>query len=258
MSFEYTIKNFIIYNVFSLTSIKCCDDLLSYINKKWRNNGTQTKTEQAQVNILHKNTKKNTKKNTNTNTKEQWFQLHALINACIVYFSYNDVYDCLMDPTVSIQPCSNLFAGSFALMLHSYHSYAYQMTYMDKLHHGISVFLSTPLCLLYQTKGISMYYFFGTGLPGGIDYFLLSLVKQKKLGSIKEKKINSYLNTFIRLPGLAIASYLIWKDAIQHPSKIIHYSNRLLALLVFLNGTIFGKMAIENYKERSLENKIHI
>ena len=248
MSFEYTIKNFIIYNVFSLTSIKCCDDLLSYINK-WRKNDTQTKNEQAQVNIVHKNK--------NTNTKEQWFQLHALINACIVYFSYNDVYDCFMDPTVSIQPCSNLFGGSFALMLHVYHSYAYQMTYMDKLHHGISVFLATPLCLLYQTKGISMYYFFGTGLPGGIDYFLLSLVKQQKLDSIKEKKINSYLNTFIRIPGLVLASYLIWKDAIQHPSKIIHYSNRLLALLVFLNGTIFGKMAIENYKERSLENKIH-
>ena len=247
MSFEYTIKNFIIYNVFSLTSIKCCDDLLSYMNKKWRKNDTQTKPEQAQVNMLHKN----------KNTKEQWFQLHAFINACIVYFSYNDVYDCLMDPTVSIQPCSNLFGGSFALMLHLYHSYAYQMTYIDKLHHGISVFLATPLCLLYQTKGISMYYFFGTGLPGGIDYFLLSLVKQQKLDSIKEKKINSYLNTFIRIPGLVLASYLIWKDAIQHPSKIIHYSNRLLALLVFLNGTIFGKMAIENYKERSLENKIH-
>ena len=255
MSFEYTIKNFIIYNVFSLTSIKCCDDLLSYINK-WQKNDTQTKNEQeAQVNIVHKN--KNTKSNTNKNTKEQWFQLHAFINACIVYFSYNDVYDCLMNPSVSIQPCSNLFAGSFALMLHGYHSYAYQMTYIDKLHHGISVFLATPLCLLYQTRGISMYYFFGTGLPGGIDYFLLSLVKQKKLDSIKEKKINSYLNTFIRIPGLVLASYLIWKDAIQHPSKIIHYSNRLLALLVFLNGTIFGKMAIENYKERSLENKIH-
>ena len=247
MSFEYTIKNFIIYNVFSLTFIKCYDDLLSYMNKKWRKNDTQTKPEQAQVIMLHKN----------TNTKEQWFQLHAFINACIVYFSYNDVYDCLMNPSVSIQPCSNLFAGSFALMLHVYHSYVYQMTYMDKLHHGISVFLATPLCMLYQTKGISMYYFFGTGLPGGIDYFLLSLVKQKKLDSIKEKKINSYLNTFIRLPGLVLASYLIWKDAIQHPSKIIHYSNRLLALLVFLNGTIFGKMAIENYKERSLENKIH-
>ena len=176
MSFEYTIKNFIIYNVFSLTSIKCCDDLLSYMNKKWRNNDTQTKPEQAQVNILHKN--KN--KNKNKNTKEQWFQLHAFINACIVYFSYNDVYDCLMNPSVSIQPCSNLFAGSFALMLHVYHSYVYQMTYIDKLHHGISVFLATPLCLLYQTKGISMYYFFGTGLPGGIDYFLLSVVKQKK------------------------------------------------------------------------------
>jgi len=238
-----TITNFIIYNVFSLTSIKFLDQFLNFINSKFRKDWNNKKIVEKDGRLI------------NTN-KELWFQMHSIVNFIIVYLSYGDVYDCLVNPNYSIKPCSNLLAGSFALMLHVYHSYSYRLTHIDRLHHGISVFLATPLCILYQTKGISMYYFFGTGLPGGIDYLLLSLVKQGKLGALNEKKINSYLNTFIRIPGLVLTSYLIWKDSINNPSKILTYSNKLLSLLVFLNGTIFGKMAIENYKERFIENKI--
>ena len=42
------------------------------------------------------------------------------------------------------------------------------------------------------------------GLPGGIDYLLLILVKIGKIKSIEEKRINTYLNNYIRAPGILI------------------------------------------------------
>ena len=42
------------------------------------------------------------------------------------------------------------------------------------------------------------------GLPGGIDYYLLIQVKRGKIKSIEEKKINTYLNNYIRAPGILL------------------------------------------------------
>lgn len=43
---------------------------------------------------------------------------------------------------------------------------------------------------------------FATGLPGGIDYFLLFCVKRGHMDSLTEKRINRGLNMVVRSPGL--------------------------------------------------------
>ena len=82
-------------------------------------------------------------------------------------------------------------------------------------HHFVSVFAAAPLCMIYQTRGNSLITFFGTGLPGGINYLCLYLMKNNYMNKLTEKKINSYLNNYVRAPGLIITSYILWKDSLN-------------------------------------------
>ena len=47
------------------------------------------------------------------------------------------------------------------------------------------------------------------GIPGGIDYALLVLVKMRVLNTMTEKRINRYLNLVLRWPLQLITTYLI-------------------------------------------------
>eukprot|EP01104_Vermistella_antarctica_P020410 TRINITY_DN8714_c0_g1_i1.p1 TRINITY_DN8714_c0_g1~~TRINITY_DN8714_c0_g1_i1.p1 ORF type:complete len:113 (+),score=19.56 TRINITY_DN8714_c0_g1_i1:177-515(+) len=51
------------------------------------------------------------------------------------------------------------------------------------------------------------------GLPGGIDYFLLVLVKHGLIDKMTEKDINRFLNLLIRWPGMFLAGYLMFLNA---------------------------------------------
>lgn len=191
----------------------------------------------------------------------RWFQLHFIINFIICIFTYQDVYDCLLYPEKSIEHLRYDLAGSFAFTLHVYHTIFFTLSPIEVYHHLLSVFFCAPMCLINPTKALSCYYFFCTGLPGGIDYVLLSLVKNKRMYSLKEKYINMYLNTYIRIPGGIIASYLLFKDSIYikaHPEEVdyIYAANLLLAFVVFFNSTIFGKISIENYTERRIAQQV--
>ena len=43
--------------------------------------------------------------------------------------------------------------------------------------------------------------FFICGLPGGVDYAMLSAVRYGFMDELTEKYINTHLNTWIRIPG---------------------------------------------------------
>ena len=222
---NYTIlTNFIIYNIFAFSVISMIDLVLYQINDNGR-----------------------------------WFLLHSIVNGIIVYYSVNDTFGCFQDPNNSILPIENKFAGAYAVSLHIYHYIHFKMSKIDYIHHFVSVFAATPLCMIYQTRGISMMYFFGTGLPGGINYLCLYLMKNDHMNKLTEKKINSYLNNYVRAPGLIITSYILWKDSLNEEGiKMgLYYSNKILSLLFYLNGSIFSKMAIENYVETK-EKRRHL
>ena len=52
--------------------------------------------------------------------------------------------------------------------------------------------------------------FFICGLPGGIDYGMLAAVKQGLLSSKSEKVANTFLNVWVRNPGLTVVAYIIY------------------------------------------------
>ena len=187
-----------------------------------------------------------------TKTEGRWFQLHAAGNAVVTAFTLGDVIDCLMDHSASIQPLSHNVAGAVALSIHLYHIIAFPLRREDWIHHIFSVFLCTPLCYINTHKSVSVFYFFCTGLPGMIDYSILSLVKNGKVTKLTQKKIYSYINPYIRMPGGTFAATLMLQDAIHTDDQIKQYSGMMLALIVFINSAYYGKQAIDNYTVTAL------
>jgi hypothetical protein len=194
------------------------------------------------------------------NKKAIWFQLHFIINVMISILTYENVLDCLNNPMESNNAISNSLSAYLGLNLHLYHTVFFKLRSMDIYHHITSVFLCAPICLFYHTKGLACYLFFNTGFPGGIDYFLLSLVKNNYIQNITEKKINSYLNAYIRMPGGLITSYLIYKDAnlFYTDNFYMRLGLYFLTFTAYLNSTYFGKLAIENYMEKQILIKKNI
>ena len=188
-----------------------------------------------------------------TSTKSPWFDLHCIINYLIVFFSFNDVYLCFKNPNNSmlLMDENTITASSLCFCLHLYHTLCYELKPMDIFHHYLFIFIATPLYLIYSYKGSALIFFFSSGLPGGIDYLLLSLVKNNKINFMIEKKINGYLNSYIRMPGGFITSYIIFKDGIYFADMRM-YNNIMLSGLIFYNSAYFGKLAIENYIERKM------
>ena len=192
------------------------------------------------------------------NDKARWFQLHFSANMLITYLTYNNVINIVNFPqnsSLALTDSEN-FAGSMALSIHIYHCLFFPLTNIDLIHHISSVFLSIPINLIYNVKTLHMFYFFLTGLPGGLDYLFLTLYKNNQIHYLTQKNFSSKQNIFIRIPGGIICCYLMYYSThFIHslPELICAY---LMIIIIFLNVTMFGKMAIENYAIRKYQYEI--
>ncbi len=212
----------IYYNWFALVLIRCIDYLLSKIE---------------------------------LNEKIRWFQLHAITNMFICYFVINEVIECFINPNISVEKTNNEWGRSFALSLHIYHCIYFTLRKEDWIHHIGSVFIGAPLFILTNTKGVSVNYFFCTGLPGAVDYIMLTLMKYNYISRLQQKNICCYLNTYIRIPGGIVGAYLLFKDAFMYSSYYIHYRPLCLSSIIYLNATFYGKQAIGSYYKALTEDK---
>jgi hypothetical protein len=43
--------------------------------------------------------------------------------------------------------------------------------------------------------------FFITGIPGAMDYAMLSMVKENLMDKLEEKRLNTHINVWLRMPG---------------------------------------------------------
>ena len=69
------------------------------------------------------------------------------------------------------------------------------------------------------------------GVPGCLDYAMLTLVKQGKLSARVEKDLNQSLNVWIRCPCAVVAGYLQLLDPLVHPAQHLSSFHRALILL---------------------------
>jgi hypothetical protein len=182
--------------------------------------------------------------------KARYFVLHTIVNAFVVYYVWNDVCALFTNPIRAFNRKPQYDALDITVALHFYHVLFFKgLTWIDWVHHvpmmGIAITsYYCPNSVIVTTNGLL---FFLNGLPGGLDYFLLTLVKYNIIHPIKEKELNSYLNIWIRSPGVLFNTYNMYLTTVYAnytPSPVMKFL--ILAILTW-NAQYFTYRVIGNY-----------
>eukprot|EP01134_Creolimax_fragrantissima_P003607 CFRG3607T1 len=138
----------------------------------------------------------------------RYFILHAVVNAGVILIVYKDFFAVFIDPLGNDQIVEHS-AVPLVYAIHIYHVLFFaDLTIQDWMHHLLNVLVMGAVAeYWFWGKGVNATCFIMNGVPGGIDYVLLTLVKHKIISPLTEKSINSYLNIMIRLPGMIIVTY---------------------------------------------------
>jgi hypothetical protein len=195
-----------------------------------------------------------------------YFLFHSIFNALIVYHTIADTIFCFMHPLYSMSRPYSILPILWLAGFHLSHIILdfRHMVVVDWLHHLLSVFVLCGLNVMYTIGPLSsMSCFFASGLPGGLDYFCLFLVKTKRIDSLTEKYINRYLNMWCRVPGLLLWMGFAWTCWTSGNVHMVNGQQEmpLWAVLVnflFLAGTaiFFGDRVVVSYG-RHLERQLH-
>ena len=178
----------------------------------------------------------------------RWFQLHAIINILICFLICKQSLKLILSPNLPLSEHSenNIMALQMVIALHTYHCFINDLSFIEWWHHICFVAMGVlPVLFFYNNEVSSLFLFAGCGLPGAIEYTVLSLVKHKKVTSLNQKKLNSWINNYIRCP---ISIYGISLSHINNCyTGVYTFLECYIQFLVFLNATFFNKMAIENH-----------
>lgn len=179
-----------------------------------------------------------------------YYLVHALHNAVIVYSTLPDVIHTWTRFTIQSYE-QNMYALELVFALHFYHVFMYWTKFRtdDWIHHILMIGIALPIGGYFSAGSLLGYsLFFTTGLPGGIDYFLLFLVRNNWLSRTTEKNVNAWLNVWIRSPGCAsIAGYAICYAYIYSDQySLVWWATILTAVLNYWNGQYFMRQVVEN------------
>lgn len=199
---------------------------------------------------------------TRLRVKNVYYLIHALHNAYIVYLTNTDVVSALTTQVGAVAAAvpPNYEAASAVAALHLYHTILYwdKLRLDDLLHHGLMIGVALPLgCLLPSGPLLGYSLFFSTGLPGGIDYVLLTLVRNGFLAPITEKRVNRWLNVWVRSPGCVSHATLVIANVAAASSEAawLRVASALPGLLMYWNGQYFMEQVVVNHARRQLDDE---
>jgi hypothetical protein len=187
-----------------------------------------------------------------------YYAVHTIHNAGIVYLTAPEVYQTLTDfGSVATAP-TNYFAAELVFALHLYHCLYYwrKFRFDDWLHHILMIGVALPIGIAVPSGtllGFSL--FFTTGLPGGIDYFLLFLTRNLWINRLTEKRVNAWLATWIRAPGcVAQAALTLAFLSMQNVVTASTYAwlAYLTAGLNYWNGMYFASQVLYDAGSRQV------
>jgi hypothetical protein len=182
--------------------------------------------------------------------KAKWYILHMLTNSLIVLLTINDVIHLIMNP-LFLKDIDNTIPQDITMALHIYHMVMFRnLLLIDWIHHIIMMIILIFPYNYGETLMICNYLlFFLSGLPGGIDYMMLIMVKYEKMKKMTEKYINSKLNLWIRSPGIIIGAYILFLEYINNLIK-----GHLFILIFSLIGLIWNA---QYFTERVMTNYVY-
>jgi hypothetical protein len=176
-----------------------------------------------------------------------YYAVHAVHNALIVLSTTGDVTTTFADFARLADYSPNYAAATAVAALHIYHIllYADKLRFDDWLHHILMIFVALPIGVLYPSStllGFSL--FFSTGLPGGIDYLLLFGVRNGVINRETEKRVNRWLNVWIRAPGCCAHAALSLAYILGFPGDETSPLMLLPSVLMYWNGQYFMQQVV--------------
>lgn len=185
--------------------------------------------------------------------KARWYQLHFIINSITVFNIFSSVKKILLEPEIGYEVIENdnlsQYISNLHICVHIYHIQFFKnLNYWDYFHHIIFVFFGViPGLIFVNSNQLLLEQFTCGGLPGMIEYGSLVLYKHEILNKYQQKKINTILYIFLRLPMCIMGifySILAYKNNyIKDPLWITIYVNFLL----YLNGTLFTRLTAQSF-----------
>jgi hypothetical protein len=190
-----------------------------------------------------------------------YYLIHSIHNGIMVYATYGEVVRTLTDfGSVAIAP-TNYFAAELCFGLHLYHIVYYwrKFRFDDWLHHVLMIGIALPIGInLPAGTMLGFSLFFTTGLPGGIDYFCLFLNRNNWMKRDTQKRINTFLATWVRSPGCAAQAALtcalisIRPPFMTQNMPYLSFLVYLSAALNYWNGQYFAAQVIYDAGVRQL------
>jgi len=190
-----------------------------------------------------------------------YYFVHFLVNSCVVYITYHDVYLLYTDFNNSFLKKCNLESVWIIAALHIYHLVYHKnkIDLQDLIHHIPTLIGQCSIPLLTHFNGllISHNVFYLCGLPGGIDYLLLFLTRNYYIEKITEKRINKYINIWIRCPGTIITSAFLVIIA-QTTQSIIDFMCIIITIIFsYWNGLYYMERVLVDYTIKSNKHKTY-
>eukprot|EP00050_Salpingoeca_kvevrii_P012401 m.22339 g.22339 ORF g.22339 m.22339 type:complete len:255 (-) comp3994_c0_seq1:97-861(-) len=193
--------------------------------------------------------------------KSRYFALHAFSNALTAYFALPDLIKTLRDPNYAFSgPTNTMLANSSVASIHLYHCLAFKLPLADIVHHAVFCVVLCGLAIPYKQVGgaaNNLGCFFLSGLPGGMDYVLLVLVREGYMEKLTEKKWNSVINTWLRGPSMAMYAFVAWQTYIYvDPPQFPLFILFIVGMLHFVNGQYYAEQAIGNFHRWSALDEV--
>jgi hypothetical protein len=160
----------------------------------------------------------------------RWFFVHSLANLFVCACAFNSMRAVLADTfhalDASHHPNTSAFSAGTQWPLtiinsvHVYHMIGgFRLGPADYFHHCLFIPTISFPGQYYRWGPLANFQaFFISGLPGGIDYFLLGLVKLGLISPLFEKRVNANANIWLRVPGILVSTMLMYQAVLygQH------------------------------------------
>ena len=200
----------------------------------------------------------------------RWFLLHALGNLVVAVLAAPDFAYLFRNPPagLSVAHCRTLpplgcsdWPTCLIIGMHVYHMLAFKLNSGDLFHHLLFVPVIGGIHFVYPwgSSG-NILCFFISGLPGGIDYLMLTAVKCGRMAPIVEKRINCSINTWLRGPGIVAFStvcIMCWAKPYPGtpPEDVMPTVPFLMCgAITFFNANYYAQRVIGDYYIRKAQD----
>jgi hypothetical protein len=186
-----------------------------------------------------------------TNLKGLYYLFHFIHNVAISFLTFHNVVESF-DMKRQAGGYLNDYVLPLIYSLHCYHIVSYSNYFRsdDWMHHILSMGVAVPLTLwLFPSKNLLGFsFFFTTGIPGGINYLNLFLYKNDWMTKQKQQRINVFISSWIRCPGIVMnCAFILQYLYNSQLSFLMNFYGLVTFAILFWNGVYFQNIVLKSF-----------